>query len=110
MKRKVYRNEVQSTVVNLLDLGFTVAAISFMLNKNPVTIYGHLKRADRMTGRVFHRYAPACITAGAQAALRRIHAEPRWINTDLLAATLTGATPPASGMKRTSGKSGKKAA
>lgn len=110
MKRKVYRNEVQSTVANLLDLGFTVAAIAFMLNMTTANIYTHLKNAKRMKGRVFTPQCPRSMPDATQASLRRLFREPRWINLDMMAQTLSGATPPGGETKSTSGKSVRKGA
>lgn len=118
MKRKFKRGEIQMAAVNLLDLGFTVAAISFMLNKTTANIYTHLKRAGRMKGRVFirdyPRTLPYSIPLDALSPMSRIFSQPLWIAPTLVslarAAATIPATPPASATKRTYKRSGKKRA
>lgn len=102
MKRKIHRNEMRDTVVNLIDLHFSVAAIAFMTQKTEVNIYSHLKAADRMKGRDIIRKEAVGISDAARAALRRLSSNPRWLAMSLL-------TVP-SGIVSTSRKSAKRAA
>ena len=83
-----------------------------MLKKSLPNIYAHLKNAGRMEGRVLTRCQPEYISPGAQACLRRLHAGPGWVNINLMTTVLTALAGEAqgSGTKRTSGKSGRKAA
>ena len=117
VQRKIPRNEMQDTVVNLIDLQFSAGAVAFMLNKTKPNIYSHLKRAGRMEGRNIIRCKPDSMTSGSAAAMRRLCSDPQWVAVSLLTTPQTGSPPTAlAGMLRgsetklTSKRSEKKAA
>lgn len=70
---------MKDTVLNLTDLGFTVGAIAFMLNKTPVNIYAHLKSAGRMKDRAVVRRNVSALTPAAAAAVRKVYSQPVWL-------------------------------
>lgn len=77
MKRKVLRNEAHETILNLIDLGFTAPAVTYMLNRSGPAIYHHLKRAGRMKGRKIIRKQPDLYNPAVQAAMRKVFDNPR---------------------------------
>lgn len=76
MKRKIARGEMRETVLNLIDLGFTVSAVASMLGKTQPNIYAHLKSSKRMAKREIIRRIPVEVTPGAKAAIRKVFAKP----------------------------------
>lgn len=112
MRRKVNRDEVQATVVNLIDLNFSAAAVGFMLNKTMPNIYTHLKNAGRMNGRTIIRRPTSKVLESSQAAMRRLSSNPEWAAASILTTpweTASGGTPRASVIQSISRGSGKKA-
>lgn len=108
MKRKINRNEMHQTVVNLSDLGFTVPGISHMVNRTTAVVYFHLKQAGRMKGRDIIRKSPGPMEPSSLAAMRKVFHNPECAILPLYAIALAGN--PASGTQPTSKKSGKIAA
>lgn len=66
------RTENRAAIANLLDLGFTVPAISFMTGKTDVTIYTLLERMGRKSGRTVTRHDPIHIDQHAFRFMQRV--------------------------------------
>lgn len=112
--KKLNKINMRSVVNNLHDLGFTVSGIASMLNKTPANIYVHLKKSGRMKGRVFIREYPEW-DVSTRTVLRHFFQEPECMYHVLVGMARQGKTslapvPPASEIKRTYKKSGKKTA
>lgn len=110
MKRKIYRSEIGDTVLNLIDLRFSVAAVAFMVNRTEANIYAHLRRSDRMGEREVIRRKPKVILDSSMAAMRRLSLAPECAAASILSvprATTDGRGPlPAFGTNIISTKSG----
>ena len=92
MNLKQTRAEVRATVINLIDLGFTVSAVAHMVNKTPMAIYHHLNQAGRMKGRTVSRGFPHDVTRGAVFAIKKVFADPQWVVLPLMALAQQGAS------------------
>lgn len=108
MKRKIFRNEMRSTVLDLIDMNLNVAAVAFMLNKTPMAVYSHLRKAGRMDGSNIIRRPVLTIGEGAHAALRRLSSQPEWAAVSIL--TTRGVSAESSATKHTSKGFARKAA
>ena len=73
--KKLSRHEVHRTTLDLIDLGFTVAAVAFMTSNTPTAIYGHLENAGRMKDRQVIRKDPIYANGLAIRYAARIFAE-----------------------------------
>lgn len=78
------RTENRAVVANLLDLGFTVPAITFMTGKTDVAIYGLLERLGRKRGRTLVRREPVVLDPQALRLTSRLFAEPDFVVPHLL--------------------------
>ena len=74
--KKLSRHEVHRTTLDLIDLGFTVAAVAFMTSKTPTAIYGHLENAGRMKNRQVIREEPIFVGGLVTRYVGRIISEP----------------------------------
>lgn len=108
MKRKINRSEMHKTVIDLIDLGFTVPGVTHMVGRTAPVVYHHLKQAGRMKGKTIIRKPPGDIDAGALAAMRKVFHDPECAVLPMIALARAGQT--ASVIQPTSGKSDKKAA
>lgn len=72
MKRKIARNEMHETVINLIDLGFTAPAVAYMVSRSGPVVYKHLKSGGRMKGNRVTPHPTCEITEGAASAMRRV--------------------------------------
>ena len=77
--KKLQRDEVGATALNMLDIGFTVSAIAAMLKKNKVTLYSHLRRAGRTANRTILRKPCDHISAQTYAHASRMFADPEYV-------------------------------
>lgn len=81
--KKMSRSEGRQLILNLIDLGFTVPAVAFMLQMTDVNIYLHLKRAGRMKNRKVIRhpgdesYATMLTTTDIVTAMSRVFSAPQ---------------------------------
>lgn len=84
--KTIERSDIKEVVINLIDLGFSAAAVGFMLNMTPTNVYAHLRSMDRMNGRNIVRGFPSKIHSRAYDRIGRIFPDQPWVGTHLLAA------------------------
>lgn len=75
LMKKLDRSESREILLNLTDLGFTVQAIAFMLNKTEANIYALLTRAGRKKGRDILRYKPSMPNAETRKYIGRVFSD-----------------------------------
>lgn len=110
--KKPSRLESHMTTLELVDLGFTVAAIAFMTSRTPAAVYKQLGNAGRMKGGGILRRSPSLSNGLSTRYAARIFAEPEWtmeiLNIMAKLATRSLAPPPAGETSVGSRKSVKK--
>lgn len=103
-RKKLTRIENRELIIRLIDLGFTVGAVAYMLSMTDMNVYAHLKKEGRMEGRKVLRYplwserggTMVMLSDESVAAVRKLYANPECLLLALAAMTVSVETKPIS--------------